>query len=151
MAKDEIQDILDQIVILQNAIPTPVGEKRLTHAYDEQPESGATFPCFINIVREVSDFKRQSLVRQQGALAIDMYLCFEQGSGIYADRSRRLWYQAVMDYFDQHEGLGNTVHWSAIERASFDEPLQVTEALRYPGIKFELKALMKSSAVTLAV
>ena len=148
---NELQDICDQIVILQNAVPTPTDEKDITHAYDEQPESASTFPCFINIVREVGEFKRQSAVRQQGALAIDMYLCFEQGSGIYADRSRRLWYQAVMDYFDQHEGLGDTVHWSAIERAAFDEPLQVTETLRYPGIKFELKCLMKASTVTLAV
>ena len=147
---NELQDICDQIVILQNAIPTPSGEKDITHAYDEQPESLSTFPCFVNIVRDVAEFKRQSAVRQQGTLAIDMYLCFEQGSGIYADRSRRLWYQAVMDYFDPRSGLGDTVHWSSIERAAFDEPLQVTETLRYPGIKFELKALMKASTVTLA-
>src|SRR3972149_2362444 len=124
----EIQDVLDAIVVLQKAVPAPTGEKDITHAYDEQPESASTFPCFINID-----------------------LCFEQGSGIYADRSRRLWYQAVMDYFDQHQGLNDTAHWSAIERAAFDEPLQITETLRYPGIKFELKVLMKASTVTLAV
>src|SRR3972149_3320426 len=56
----EIQDVLDAIVVLQKAIPAPVGEKDITHAYDEQPESGATFPCFINIVREVGEVKRQS-------------------------------------------------------------------------------------------
>ncbi|HAM39886.1 MAG TPA: hypothetical protein DCP69_00735 [Candidatus Omnitrophica bacterium] len=147
----EIQDVLDAIVVLQKAVPAPTGEKDITHAYDEQPESASTFPCFINIVREVGEFKRQSAARQQGAAIIDMYLCFEQGSGIYADRSRRLWYQAVMDYFDQHQGLNDTAHWSAIERAAFDEPLQITETLRYPGIKFELKVLMKASTVTLAV
>src|SRR3990172_10310145 len=148
---NEVQDIVDQLVVLQLAVPTPTGEKDITNAYDEQPESISTFPCFVNIVREVGEFKRQSGVRQQGTLLVDMYLCFEQGSGIYADRSRRLWYQAVMDYFDQHQGLNGTVHFSAIERAAFDEPLQITETLRYPGIKFELKVLMKASAVTLAM
>ena len=148
---NEVQDIVDQLVVLQLAVPTPTGEKDVTHAYDEQPESISTFPCFVNIVREVGEFKRQSGVRQQGTLLVDMYLCFEQGSGIYADRSRRLWYQAVMDYFDQHQGLNGTVHFSAIERAAFDEPLKISDAVMYPGIKFELRAQMKASAVALAM
>lgn len=148
---NEIQDICDQLVVMQNAVTTPTGEKDITHAYDEQPESISTFPCFVNIVREVGEFKRQSGVRDQGTLLVDMYLCFEQGSGLYADRSRRLWHQAVMDYFDQHQGLNGTVGFSAIERAAFDEPLKVSDAVSYPGIKFEMRALMKASAVALAM
>ena len=144
---NEIQDIVDQIVVLQNAVPTPTGEKDITHAYDEQPESGSTFPCFINIVRDVEEFERLGEVRLHAVLTVDMYLCFEQGSGFYADRSRRLWYQAVMDYFDKHLSLNGTAQWAAIERAAFDEPYQVNETLRYPGVKFELRVRMQAVSI----
>lgn len=148
---DALELMLDGIVTLQGAVTTPTGEKALTHAYDELPESLATYPCFVNVLREETDFKRQSGARQRSSVIIDMYLCWQTGSGTYADASRRVWRKAVLDKFDENGSLSATAITSSIERVAYEEPLRLTEDHSYPGIKFELQVTMKASTVQLAV
>ena len=148
---DALESVLAAIATLQAGVSTPTGEKALTHAYDELPESLATYPCFVNVLREETDFKRQSGARQRSNVGIDMYLCWQPGSGTYADASRRVWRKAVLDKFDANGSLSATAVTSAIERVSFDEPLPFTPERSYPGIKFELQVTMLASTVELAV
>jgi hypothetical protein len=148
---DALESVLDAIKAVQEAVTTPGGEKALTHAYDEMPESLATYPCFVNVLREETEFKRQSGARQRSSVAIDMYLCWEPGSGTYADASRRVWRKAVLDQFDENGSLSASAITSSIERVSFEEPLQMTPERSYPGIKFELQITMLPSTVELAV
>lgn len=148
---DALESVLDAIKALQEAVSTPSGEKALTHAYDEMPESLATYPCFLNVLREETGIKRQSGARQRSNVAIDMYLCWQPGSGTYADASRRVWRKAVLDRFDLNGSLSASAITSSIERVSFDEPLKLDEVRSYPGIKFELQIIMLPSTVELAV
>ena len=148
---DALESVLEAIARLQALVSVPGGQKPLTHAYDEIPESLATYPCFVNVLREETDFKRQSGARQRSIVAIDMYLCWQPGSGTYADASRRVWRKAVLDKFDENGSLDATAIHSSIERIAYDEPLRLTEDRSYPGIKFELHIIMKASTVELAV
>lgn len=148
---DALENVLEAIARLQALVSVPGGEKALTHAYDELPESLATYPCFVNVLREETDFKRQSGARQRSNVTIDMYLCWQPGSGTYADASRRVWRKAVLDAFDNSGSLSATAITSSIERVAYDEPLQFAPERSYPGIKFELHITMMASAVELAV
>ena len=147
---DALESVLEAIAKLQGGVVTPGGEKALTHAYDELPESLATYPCFVNVLDEEGNYKRQSGVRQRSDVAIDMYLCWQPGSGIYADASRRVWRKAVLDKFDANGSLSASAITSSIERSGFKEPFPMGERF-YPGIHFELLVIMLPSTVELAV
>ncbi|TET95568.1 MAG: hypothetical protein E3J29_06665 [Dehalococcoidia bacterium] len=148
---DALESVLDAIATLQGTVSTPSGEKALTHAYDELPESLATYPCFVNVLREEDNFAYQSGARQRSSVTIDMYLCWQPGSGTYADSSRRVWRKAVLDKFGANSSFSGTAITSAIERIAYDEPLRLSETRSYPGIKFELRVTMLASTVELAV
>ena len=45
----EIDAIIDQIIVLQKAVPLPAGERDIQDATDEPPANLSAFPMFVNV------------------------------------------------------------------------------------------------------
>ena len=117
----ELQDIIDQLVVIQNAITPPTGENPLK-CYDEPPTGVLTFPCFVNIEDDLAEVVRAVSLRTI-TFFINMHLLFARADQKYSVRSRRAWIKPVIDAFDGAVRLDNEqapVQYAPIETVSFE-------------------------------
>lgn len=141
----ELQDIFDQLVIIQEAITPPTGEKDL-RATDEWPANISTFPIFVNNEVETT-FVRPPMMRIENHL-IRMHLLFGAADGKYSQRARRLWVEKVQDAFESEINLNGTCTQAMITRIDYG----IIEGIvggNYVGATFELAVEIKQ-AVTYA-
>jgi hypothetical protein len=136
----EIQSVIDEIVILQNAVPTPSGERDIQMAYDEPPETFGIFPCFVNLEqRGFQSFPTGNW----GYLdyIVNMHLIFSAAAPKYAMRSRRLWVLPVIKHFRQNVSLNNTCALSKIEEWSYspEDTSFAWNGTEYVAINFVLR------------
>lgn len=117
----ELQDIIDQIVILQNAITPPSGEKDITGAYDEPPDLISTFPCFVNLEEEGKDVVNPG---NWGYVTytIGMHLLFAPAGTKYSVRARRKWVLPVLAKFSllANRSLGDTANHTYFTGFNYD-------------------------------
>lgn len=136
----QIQDVLDQVVILQNAIPTPTNERDIQVAYDEPPETFATFPCFVNLERRGTQYFPSG---NWGYLdyIIEMHLVFAAAGGKYSHRSRRKWVFPVIQHFRNNVSLNNTCALSVMEEWNYspEDDAFVWNGVEYVSARFVLR------------
>lgn len=141
---NEIQDVIDQIVILQKAITPPTGEKDIARAHDEEPQSIGALPAFVNVVND-GEIDRGVSLRSINPI-IEMILLFAPSGEKYSDRSRRAWFQAVLDKFDDNVTIGGTAAQAHIDRFSFDDPFPLS-GTTYLATRFYLRVQMQPRAI----
>ena len=117
----DLQGIIDQLVIIQNAITPPTGENDLK-CYDEPPTGVLTFPSFVNVEDDLAQVVRASSLRTI-TFFINMHLLFARADQKYSVRSRRAWIKPVIDAFDDALVLDLAqppVQYAPIESVSFE-------------------------------
>lgn len=132
----EIQDIIDQLLVVQNAITPPTGLKDVT-CYDEPPAGVLTFPVFYNAEDGISAIDR-SPSRRVLTYDIGMHLLFARADQKYGVRERRQWVKKVLDAFDKALTLGGNIHLGAIETVDF-EPFELGD-VSYIAANFQIAA-----------
>ena len=137
----ELQAIFDQIVIIQNAITPPTGEKDVT-VYDEPPETPVVYPSFINVERDTETIEHSPGFRITPYI-IDMHLIFGAFEKKYAYRSKRKWIVQVRDAFVLKLTLNATATSAMILEMDFHPDGFTYGGVEYDAITFTLHATVK--------
>lgn len=132
----EIQAVIDQIVILQKAVPTPTNEKDIQEAYDEPPDSVGVFPCFLN-VEESGEQEFPSGNWGYLIYTVNMHLLFAPATQKYSIRSRRKWVKPVLKHFRENVSLNNTAAVSWV--ANWDHNPVEWNGMEYIAATFNLR------------
>lgn len=132
-----IQDIIDELVTMQQAITPPAGEKDIAAAYDEHPAQVTVFPCFINDEDNIVPTQMANAHRHL-VHTINMHLLFAAAGQRYSQRSRRKWVRPVLDAFGAKIQLNGTATQSRIAAVTFD-PVTIGDA-EYAAATFVLVA-----------
>ncbi len=144
----ELQDIIDQIVIIQNAITPPTNEKGVT-VYDEPPETPVVYPSFINVERDTEELI--NTVGRTGPIVIpyiiDMHLVFGAFDKKYSYRSKRKWIQLVHEAIATNLKLGNTVKEARLQTMDFHPGGFTYGGVEYHAITFTLRAVVHDLTV----
>jgi hypothetical protein len=139
----ELQEIIDEIVTIQEAITTPADEKAVT-AYDEPPATPMVYPCFLNIERETEELS--NTVGRTGPIIIpyiiDMHLLFATFDKKYAYRSKRQWIQPVHKAIATNLKLNGTVKEARLQSMDFHPEGLTYEGLEYHATTFTLRAVV---------
>jgi len=134
----EVQQLIDELVTIQNAITPPTGEKDIAAAYDEPPADPTIFPCFLNL--EAGAQVVRELHRRQVTHTINMSLLLAAADQKYSVRTRRLWVGAVLDAFDIKLRLNGQAHYAHIDTIEYD-PIE-WNGKAYVGATFVLTVLV---------
>ena len=138
----ELQDIFDQIVIIQNAITAPSGEKDIAQATDEIPAMAPmTFPSFVNI-EESTDFVRPPSARME-THTINMHFLLAPADQKYSIRTRRKWVEVIQDAFEAKISLNGTCTQAMIMHIDYGPPEPWEGA--YVGATFRLSVEAKQT------
>lgn len=137
----ELQDIVDQLVVIQNAITPPTGEKDIALATDELPPDLSVFPTFLNIETE-ADIEPGGSTLEIQLRRIDMHLVLGGTDKKYSLRSRRLWEEKVLAAFRAKLTLNSTCTQALIKGITYDTPLPWNEH-DYLVATFRLEAEVK--------
>ncbi|HZP94289.1 MAG TPA: hypothetical protein VFB20_15620 [Burkholderiales bacterium] len=135
----QIQDIMDALVTMQQAIAIPGGGLHDLQAFDEPPASVAAFPVFVNIETGIQNVQLSGSHRHIEHL-IDMHLLFAPTDQKYSVRERRLWVQAVLDAFGGKIRLGLSGAVGRIESVTYD-PFALND-VEYIAATFSLRVLV---------
>jgi len=135
----ELQDFMELLATAQQAIAPPAGAKDIALATDEPPAQIMTFPCFVNIEREV----RPSSIMGSSSLRhfvhiIEMHLLFAPADRKYAMRERRPWLEPIFDALDKDNALTGA-YGCEILGATYDNwEYPPDSGVQYAAINFEL-------------
>lgn len=135
----EIQDFMQLLATAQRAITPPTGAKAIALITDEPPPQIATFPCFVNMEREVrpSSIMGSSSVRHFVHI-VDMHLLFAPGDRKYAVRERRPWLEPIFNALDKDTALTDA-YGCEILRADYENwEYPPDSGVDYIAINFEL-------------
>ncbi len=141
----ELQAIIDAIVVIQNAITPPAGEKGVT-VYDEPPEAAAVYPSFVNVERETEELSH-TVGPVLIPYIIDMHLIFGAFDQKYAYRSKRKWIQLVYEAFATNYKLGATVKESRLQSMDFHPNGLTYGEIEYHAVTFVLRAVVHDLTV----
>ncbi len=139
----ELQAIIDEIVIIQNAITPPTDEKDVT-VYDEPPETPTVYPSFINVERDTETIEHSPSFMITPYI-IDMHLVFGAFAKKYAYRSKRKWLQKVRDAFAAKLTLNATATSAMILELDFHPDGFTYGGVEYDATTFTLHATVKEA------
>lgn len=144
----ELQDIIDAIVAIQEAMTPPTDEKRVT-AYDEPPATPIVYPSFINVERdsEQSDYAERPIIT---AYIIDMHLIFATVEKKYSYRSKRKWIKPVREAIATNGKLNGTVNWARLQGMDFHPEGLTYGGVEYDAITFTLQATVQDQMARIA-
>ena len=141
----ELQEIIDELVIIQQVITPPTGEKDLV-AYDEPPGQTMIYPCFLNVERETGEIIYAPSLMILPYI-IDMHLVFGADRK-YAYRSKRKWVKPVRDAFAGKLTLNGKATEAQILAMNFHPSgllLDEESGQKYDAITFVLRATVKEA------
>lgn len=118
----EIQEVFDQIVVIQNAITPPTGEKDIAFASDELPPDLTVFPTFLNVETD-ADIEPGGSTLEIQLRRVEMHLVLGGADRKYSMRSRRLWEEKVLAAFRAKLTLNSTCTQALIKGITYDTPL----------------------------
>jgi len=142
----ELQEIIDELVIIQQVITPPTGEKDLV-AYDEPPGQTMIYPCFLNVERETGEIGYAPSLMILPYI-IDMHFIFGTADRKYAYRSKRKWVKAVRDAFAAKLTLNGKATEAQLLAMNFHPSgliLDEESGQKYDAITFVLRATVKEA------
>lgn len=139
MATHDLQNIIDAIIVIQQTVSAPSGEKAIQAYHDEPPATVQLFPCFLNMEQEIEAVDVWMSQGRTVDYIINMHLLFAPNEQTYSVKSRRTWVRPVLDAFGvklQLDGTVDGLKIAVIRSVNFD-PVLIGET-EYVAVTFEL-------------
>jgi len=134
----ELQDIIDAMIVIQQAMTPPTGLKGIQQFTDEPPASIGVLPSLLNGLEGDGESERHTHTQAKVTHRIDMHLLFSQATKKYPRRQARAWLEKVMNAFPIGGDIGSTVRHTSRLEYEFDDSFAWGESL-YDALSFVLE------------